>query len=145
MEAKELRVGNYVQYPNLKRPIRVSIIDTTETTTNTKAQPIPLTEEILLKCGFKERHLVQWNGNGADYQPENVYTQQRDFTVNHFIVRYETFVANGEQSTNMCCGLIGDWYEKISFDSLLIYELEYLHQLQNLYFALTNEELTINL
>jgi hypothetical protein len=55
MKASELRIGNYVQYEGLKSPIKVSIIDTTETSTKTKAKPIPLTEEWLLKFGFVKK------------------------------------------------------------------------------------------
>ena len=106
-------------------------------------EPIPLSEDILLKCGFIEKYLVQWNGNGADYQPEDVCTQQKDFIINSFIVRYETFTANGESSTDLFCGLIGDWYERITFDCLPKHELQYLHQLQNLIFSLTNTEINL--
>jgi len=147
MKATELRIGNYVKEYSGKIfkfelqdfcNIKNSNLDADE-----YCLPIPLTEELLLKCGFDEKHFVQWNGNGADYQPKDVYTQQKDFTTNNFIVRYETFTANGEQSTEMFCGLIGDWYEKITFDSLPIYQLKHLHQLQNIFFELTNQELKI--
>jgi len=154
MKANEIKINNYLNHTDFGiikvegiKPhcgdFEISVKDTWLYLK--KCKPIQLTEELLLKCGFEEKHLVQWNGNGADYQPKDVYTQQKDFTTNNFIVRHETFTANGEQSTEMFCGLIGDWYEKITFDSLPIYQLKYLHQLQNIFFALTNQELKINL
>jgi hypothetical protein len=76
---------------------------------------IPLTEEWLLKFGFVVKEL-------ADYV-------KTDFTV------YEKgkFVIND-----------AFWVEFDDFDIRLEYKLEYVHQLQNLYFALTGEELIIN-
>ena len=56
MEAKELRIGNYVKIPNLIKPIQVSIIDTTQNSTKTQAQPIPLTEEWLFKFGYSNEN-----------------------------------------------------------------------------------------
>lgn len=63
MKASELRIGNYVQLEGLKRPIKVSIIDTTETSTYTKAKPIPLNEEWLIKFGFKPEYTHWLNGD----------------------------------------------------------------------------------
>lgn len=54
MKANELRIGNYVKFPNLEKPIKVSIIDTTETDSTTKCEPIPLTKEWLLSFDFYE-------------------------------------------------------------------------------------------
>ena len=70
-------------------------------------EPIPLTEEILLKCGF------EYDGDGI-YGVDNVYYDFY-FSKTGVVVR----------------GLNNKIY--------------HLHQLQNLYFALTGEELTIKL
>ena len=67
-------------------------------------EPIPLTEEILLKCGFEE--------------------SQYHFCIGDFIIRKPDFV--------LCD--IGIKVNPIN-----------LHQLQNLYFALTGKELKIKL
>lgn len=68
-------------------------------------KPIPLTEEILLKCGYK---LVRENHYGV---------------LGHLIWNIEN---------RFYCDKNG-------------VQIKYVHQLQNLYFALTNEELIINL
>lgn len=78
-------------------------------------KPIPLTEEILLKCGF-EYDTLDW-----------LYLRRKRF---NFCT---------DRSVNM-----GVVYVNINGCDLGL-ELEYLHQLQNLYFALTQKELEINL
>jgi hypothetical protein len=107
MKASELRIGNYVQLEGLKRPIRVSIIDTTETSTDTKAKPIPLTEEWLLKFGFKK----DFNG---------YYFGLLSFSITR---NNEFMICVNDRPTETICYSV--------------------HQLQNLYFALTGKELTL--
>ena len=74
-------------------------------------QPIPLTEEILLKCGF----IIDSINNFEKYP----FTIQKS---NHYVTDF-LFYKNGDS------GVV----------------IKYLHQLQNLYFALTGKELEINL
>lgn len=77
-------------------------------------EPIPLTEDILLKCGFK-KHLdtlyIHWSKEGGMF----------------------------EISTRLPDGSYGLWVNGT------IGCFQYLHQLQNLYFALTQQELNIQL
>ncbi len=73
--------------------------------------PIPLTKELVLKCGFEEEF------GGIIY-----YNRNRGIEFNF--------------SNGWCMASIGE-YE--------ITSVKYLHQLQNLYFALTGEDLEINL
>ena len=115
MKANELRIGNLVQLDGLKRPIKVSIIDTTETNSITKYKPIILTEEWLLKFGFER---------------DGKY----DFELK----------VNGIYFRGMC-----DDRQPIN-TSISIFNLpdcaikvKQVHQLQNLYFALTGQELTL--
>ncbi len=76
-------------------------------------KPIPLTEEILLKCGFEKHSVTGW------------------------------FMGKGRTITiDLKIGLIYINGNIVSKNKNLF---RYLHQLQNLYFALTNEELTVNL
>jgi len=77
-------------------------------------EPIPLTEEILLKCGFKFMdYLFKYCGNDIElsYEDGNVYL------------------------------LSGTYVETPSELS----HIKHLHQLQNLYFSLCQEELKIEL
>lgn len=108
MKANELRIGNLVKLEGISRPIKVSIIDTTETSTNTKYKPIPLTEEWLLKCGFEYCDTVT----------------------------PKAYWLNG-----VCIEKVDSMFIEFSYGIVL----KYLHQLQNLYFALTGEELNIEL
>jgi hypothetical protein len=141
MKANELRLGNHIQMniggEIITTKVRVQTL-ITMLLNETEYQPIPLTEEWLLKFGFehlenKSEHFneqiflkdVEDNGNiktitvkilSSGYQP---------------VTKYEVLLTNeyrwGEQ-------LVGRVYWK---DDL------YVHQLQNLYFALTGEELTL--
>lgn len=79
-------------------------------------KPIPLTEEILLKCGFEITRQTE--------HPNNIWTvygEECKFELEHITSFY--------LYDNKCFGT----------------KVQYLHQLQNLYFALTNTELTVNL
>lgn len=82
-------------------------------------EPIPLTEEILLKCGFENEV------DDIDGKMYNIY-----------------FVTNTEY-------LIEYFYKEKEYiftdDMGLKIYINSIHQLQNLYYALTNEELQINL
>jgi hypothetical protein len=81
-------------------------------------EPIPLTEDILLKCGFEFK-------GGIGYKSPNNEEHWYFSTGNGFIPN-----ALNHRNTLKKDGYIGVYY---------------LHQLQNLYFALTTTELEINL
>jgi hypothetical protein len=113
MKANELRIGNYILLQGVTKPTQVWIIDTTEQSTRTKASPIPLTEEWLLKFGF-----VKKKGE-IGYSKGKLLIYLGDTTMSG---------ENGRTYFN-------SW-------AILYKSPEYVHQLQNLYFALTGEELT---
>jgi len=82
-------------------------------------KPIPLTEEILLKCGFKKDLDGSFQKNDVSIFLDkrfktNLYLQTNDSNRNFIWFGYEC-------------------------------KIQHLHQLQNLYFALTGEELNIEL
>tara|TARA_R110000822_G_scaffold241652_1_gene370895 strand:- start:621 stop:983 length:363 start_codon:yes stop_codon:yes gene_type:complete len=118
MKAKELRIGNLVILPKgLVKPV----IEVSETLVRFQNQlfeiedvePIPLTEEWLFKFGFQKE------------ESDDVYCQFIDFTLDG-----ESFLCKQEESDHMACILNGK-------------KIDSVHQLQNLYFALTGEELEI--
>ena len=109
MRAKALRIGNLIQkngkihYTNnstIRDIFHLSINDTDI------FEPIPITEEWLLKCGFVKDEYEMFVFN------RKVIYKKNDNTF-HFYT----------------CDI----------------EIKHIHQLQNLYFALTGEELEINL
>lgn len=120
MEAKELRIGNWVKHKysgvvsidlhalslvNIQSSEKIDII----------YQPILLTEEWLLKFGFEKR--ITENISIQYFTGENPITRDWLFEI-LWLNGYEfPFYRNG------------------------CFQIKYVHQLQNLYFALTNQEL----
>ena len=121
IKANELRINNYVYInENIKQ---VDVIDYNQVIATESGlielkyiKPIPLTEEWLLKFGF---------GIDKDYDDtffNNIALEQAVILYN---TKYKLFTLETDRG-----------------DEIQI-ECEYVHQLQNLYFALTNEELKI--
>ena len=124
MKANELRIGNWVEVENYKN-IQLENVHPKGTTRGddqyliSMLNPIPLTEEILLKCGFKYREAMA--GGQDEWAGYGFWSLNGVHLLGH---------KNGEV---------------LYYDRRSEVEYKYLHQLQNLYFALTNEELQIEL
>ena len=102
MEANQLRIGNWYISVKFGVPVRCEMFE-----------PIPLTEEWMLKFGFEKHdfyYAINWGINGV--------------LIMKYLVPYSLFAME-----------LGIGFKKT---------LQYVHQLQNLYFDLTGEELTIN-
>ena len=116
MKANELRIGNYLLNDVVFQvnPITLTmIIDKTWEF----FQPIPLTEEWLLKFGFVAKSI--------DY----------NFTLGNIEIASAIRVLSTNERRN--------FYLDCDIPEWMKIQIEYVHQLQNLYFALTGEELTI--
>lgn len=125
MKANELRIGNYVQ--RIGYPLKVTGIKGGDVWVDGNAveleyyvydgiNPIPITEEWLVKFGFEKLNLYsldRWIYN--DFEIENMG-------------KYFTVVV---------------WSESCPHNTNYIGHCEYVHSLQNLYFALTGDELYI--
>ena len=110
MKANELRSGNLVKYKHLSESSSISAFDIVQISDdNSNVEPIPLTEDWLLKFGFEEK-MFGWWSNVLFLRTDN-----RD-------------------------GFFYDWQKTNETTGTYI---EYVHQLQNLYFALTSLELTL--
>lgn len=111
IQASELRIGNLLYWGDKGiSPIQAGgILLLSQNKLHIKPQPIPLTEEILLKCGFK-KHIT------SDIYPTYAF---KFMNVNNGVL----------------------YVLKIGF----LNHIKHIHQLQNLYFALTGEELGVNL
>lgn len=120
IQANEIRIGNKI-FLSTKQEV-FEVVSMTKNTISSDSycrehsefEGIPLTEEILLKCGFEKYSSSQYRKNGVDLWQIERGSNKDEFLCNNI--------------TN-----IGGLY------------LKYLHQLQNLYFALTGKELEINL
>lgn len=120
MDAKELRIGNYVITDALLIPRPLIGKDKAQPMSawglwlysagEFEIQPIPLTEEWLIRFGFV------------------LYKRT---------LKYNIYIKNGDISIKI----------KSLISSFRIYgfgiEIQYVHQLQNLFFALTGKELTL--
>lgn len=121
MKPQELRIGNIIYFSlksdnGRKSAGKVKLSEIEHLMHNDGVfnyEPIPLTEEILLKCGFKK-------GIG-EFQ--------------HCKLGAIRLLPIHNRPYFLVKSISGDPISSINF----------LHQLQNLYFALTGEELTVNI
>lgn len=124
MEVQELRVGNHLfKYGEVVKIVEIGIKHKGDTNYYLRSEndncgywidqfnPIPLTEEILLKCGFKKRS---------------------DGHFNMFKHSEVDIIICNDFSSWQCDGI-----------NFSVNRIKYLHQLQNLYFALIGKELNI--
>ena len=128
MKANELRIGNLVEATLTKdvyeidlyalRVIEDGNYQNSYDTETTVFKPISLTEEWLLKFGFIRHH--------NDYSNGIIYIKNVPNNTEFEWGVYPNELGSGIQIENRIL-------------------LHYVHQLQNLYFALTGEELTLNL
>jgi hypothetical protein len=125
IQANELRIGNYVR-GNLGGILKIKGIK--EESDLSHIRPIPLTPEILEKCGFKK-----W---GRDDMPR---------TLSYELGSMQIF------PSNTFCDFDGYGFLHYKLpnpidgkDESARFKFNHLHQLQNLYYALTGEELTYN-
>ena len=130
MDLKELRIGNYVNY-YLEPPIsenelvKLTLYDFINIDFGWRNyNPIRLTEEWLIKFGFELVH----KGN-KHYQIQN----PKGYKDSHKIHIFKTIGDNWHLAFS----------DTINGDYTPACHFKYVHQLQNLYFALTGKELTI--
>jgi hypothetical protein len=120
MKPQELRIGNWVLMDN--EPTRVESISDNAINLFSDWEfyfkPIPLTPEILDKAGFRKINYYEGNAFGLEISDSH------------------ELVCNERMFWLACDD---------SFYNEPLDHIKYLHQLQNLYFALTGEELNIQL
>lgn len=133
IKTTDLRIGNLVLFNPLKTIKRICVVKELKerfvlvidqgldlSLSYTEAQPIPLTPEILEACGFVKKH------NTGYWQ---FYALNNGWHIGEWVINKH----------------VAGWEKKGAFyygDSYM--HVKYLHQLQNLYFALVEQELTYN-
>ena len=128
MKATELRIGNLVNYQltdklsDPKNWIEPMVVDAEDLRVLSLREyddysPIPLTEEWLKRFPFKE-------------------ICRSDYQVKYLIEAGRSFINISFRSDGEIC---------VFFNNIMIKHINSVHQLQNLYFAITGEELTIKI
>jgi hypothetical protein len=123
MKETELRIGNWVWHEVILDYYEVGRLDI-EINYSHEFSELEITEEWLLKFGFEK----------TDDYGDIVYYAPRNHGNRHYYVCFDhDDISFGLSVFNNCTSLIYDnkW-------------LQYVHQLQNLYFALTGEELVLS-
>jgi len=148
---KELRIGNYViidqsrMWSSCKKVCCVTSITKDDGTIYNKylingheesrVAPIPLTEDILLKCGFEK-------GINDDYDIIYDFDESGVYYCDQITITYNTFD---------CCIYIlqqfSDENDEVHCNNSakIARDIKYLHDLQNLFYDLTKTELNIQL
>ncbi len=120
MKANDLRIGNYVKGSRVGRVKSIFSVNfqvddfdciSLGNSMQVDFKPIPLTEDWLLKFGF------EWRKTKNDY----------------YIEKYSLSFYKS--------GLISFYVEDLNEDFVDLIDIKYVHQLQNLYFALAGKEL----
>jgi hypothetical protein len=132
MKASELRIWNLVNYETERESVTMEItyeyIRLIHNGAN-KFKPIPLTEEWLLKLGFKNDGTKEDN----EFYSKEILGDNKS--------TYKIFIRINDGISDCLIS------EKISYSEsehvIVPKFVKHVHQLQNLYFALTNEELTL--
>lgn len=119
IKANELRIGNWVTVKGVfEKAIHIRLRKHDFNKDFNDFYPIPLTEEILLKCGF-----------------ENYQTDKSNvFKGEGFLI---TFVKEGRFKGKRYLK-----YHCVTFEDFG--KIQYLHQLQNLYWCLCGKEVEVN-
>ncbi len=131
MKAEELRIGNFVYMDIMTEEVKIEkrvyavnylmIRDAIEYGDGWTGSPIPLTPEWLTKFGFNSKYKsvhMHWNLGPFDLEQKSDVDDDNNFIPQENI-----------------------WY--FGYSGWVV-DVVWVHQLQNLYFALTGKELTIN-
>ena len=122
MKANELRLGNLYDNNGNYFVVTPNTIESVFESERVWCKPINLTDEILFNCGFSKNvgHYIVF-GRYKDKTLEVAYNNDTNETQYYVYVR----------------GLLDNEFVQLRHD------LKYLHELQNLYFAITGNELSV--
>lgn len=126
MKAQELRIGNWVVNVDEYWEVRLVDFNSMYIEKSCPFKPIPITEDILLKCGFVE---------DGDYFKKGMLDMFYCFKYYEHLNGYYFYIQYSDSPF--------EWDDNTFYPVSCTYK--HLHQLQNLYFTLTGQELTIKL
>lgn len=150
MTANELRIGNYILSLGYDEDSNGNIFHEEEGDEVTKVtaqtlfywkstilgyEPIPLTEEWLLKFGFE---FYDYELDDEEDVEENETGIYKSYRLNKSKFLYYAVFINSDNTIDFC--VKPRWCDYVALNFI-----QYVHQLQNLYFALTNTELELKL
>ena len=122
MTVEELRIGNLVDIGKEVNELElVDFVDMYENDTLKHFDPIPLNKDWLVKLGFEELEPFDSNKDGGYHEDRWMHNETK-LTLWFYLGNFDACSIDGE----------GEWIN-----------VSHVHQLQNLYFALTGEELTL--
>lgn len=135
IQATELRIGNYLTYhtpDDTDMPCKIDAQDILNISTNYMHNaeihsPIPLTEEILLKCGF-EKEPISYSINIDSFGGGKRLSFSGDYL----------YITDSEKQNTIPTDIITLWNKDLRKEF-------YLHELQNIFHAITGTELNITL
>lgn len=133
LKGSDLRIGNLVKYCNgVYRIIEVSPIHLLVQNANDindiqhraiqNAEPIELTEEVLVKIGFEKHD-----------EAMNIYAFENERAIVVYVPNRKLLKIEGVEN------------DVLIDRNIRLNNIKYLHQLQNAYYCLTNEELEVEL
>ena len=140
MKANELRIGNWIEHDGMflelydfNNSLSLVTFKTSPTTTHSPGinkaniKPITLTEEWLKRFGFKQIKRYDQSNDGTGYlwswSNDVIWFDKRENSQPFLSLYFRSRTTDKDKYKN---------------------QLLYVHQLQNLYFALTGEELTLS-
>lgn len=127
MKAQELRIGNWVVNVDEYWEVRLVDFNSMYIEKSCPFKPIPLTEEWLLKFGFNKKGESRYGFKYIYPIADWGFTIEPSFEEGKWFFGHE-FYDSGDDAWD---------YQSLNF----CFDLQYVHTLQNLYFALTGEEL----
>ncbi len=117
MKASELRIGNFYDHNGFVNEVHPNTIEEVWISERSWVKPIPLSEEWLIKFGFKKRDML----SSVLFDMKNP--------------RFSIYLNPPIDKSNK--------WNILGIEKNV--NIQYVHQLQNLYFALTGKELTLKL
>lgn len=131
MKANELRINNWYDHNGDYRQVTPNTIEEVWESERSWCRPIPLTEEWLLKFGFENSSHPDF-----DFHINIPHLRDNNYKSTIGVIEWsdgviEVYRVNGKTDVHTAetCGVA---------------TIQYVHQLQNLYFALTGEELNLH-